>query len=646
MKDVGEEQVREKITQSVVGRYIKLNDDDIDRKAFLFIHEDFFDSEERRWMASVLSVDLQSCKISEPDEEGRFPVKNAAASVCLTIFFSDLSKELGSKYENTDIVIVSFVILFGQSDRFGHKNKIVANDIKEIIRNRSDFDFCPKTKVEFVFSGYEVGHGSEGYIAPIYRDIISEFNGGRSNAYTIMQPEGSADRSWDRFKKTILAARDYVREIAKKKETERNTEGGAAPTIKKARVAAGHDVPPARAPAPPPAGATSNPPRTAQGIASAAKEKAEPADLDALQSELSLVAARPDAPAAVSETDPLSVNEQNGENSVVLCETYHNWVNVTAATCVKPKNDILYTAQGVAARLSDDRMTVSWRGADEGLADDNLLVAVSDGAGSSGIFSGEWAEYLIRYLPSAPLSNLAALESWIEGFCWDFKERYGRLASSDGFKKKRFVSEGSCATLSSAWIAKQEGGGIRADLCVYGDSPAFRFSVQADGVYRLQDVYLPSPPDRRLQGFMRDPHLLNWNANANGLHALFTETELQAGDVLVMCSDGIGQYVLLSYLTSTDVQESSSDLTEQLLDELKDVVDRDPGAFGRLARAYCDRKAAPVWFSDVIKELRRHMVDTGAFSDHMAVLLSEDLIANDDCSLILVDVPFAEGRLG
>lgn len=74
--------------------------------------------------------------------------------------------------------------------------------------------------------------------------------------------------------------------------------------------------------------------------------------------------------------------------------------------------------------------------------EDRILVnhshvwALADGAGGTGILCGEWAEFLLKHLPDAPIHTFEEFITWLEPQTEAFVQQYEPLMQQDVFQLK------------------------------------------------------------------------------------------------------------------------------------------------------------------------------------------------------------------
>lgn len=301
-----------------------------------------------------------------------------------------------------------------------------------------------------------------------------------------------------------------------------------------------------------------------------------------------------------------------------------DWCQAWGASIEKPHNDVLVTNGGeLVARKNEDRFRL-------GFAVPGALIAgVSDGAGGQGLFCGDWAETLLGQLPPCPIETGVELNNWLEGFWERFQQTFKERAKSDPFVYRKFVKEGSYATLAAAWLTRDETG-AKFGALVYGDSPLFVWSLAEE----CPTLRLLCPSN--LSAFLHDPHLLNWRdeAQSERLQTL-SNINLTPGEAIVLASDGIGQYLLFRYLYGSPIADQS-DAALHLRATAEELRIEQSSKLSRLIQAH---EAEPdLSFADEFALLRRGFGNIETFADFIGERFERGLVPNDDCTVVVVSV--------
>ncbi len=325
-------------------------------------------------------------------------------------------------------------------------------------------------------------------------------------------------------------------------------------------------------------------------------------------------------PAEASVAPPAPLNHGPAAKTKVT------WT-VHGQSAAKPSNDYFGTRAQAVWRHNEDR----YRFADTG---GGVLAAVSDGAGSSGMYCGPWAEVLVERLPETPIEGLDALNRWIGGFWEEFSSEFKRRAAADPGKHSKFVREGSFATLVACWLRKRDDG-ISLNWFGYGDSPLYVFAEDG-GRVALTACYPPT-----LAALEHDPHLLNWKDLPEETHLKAGTMELNGRATVILASDGIGQFVLLRHLAGLHARGAEGPAAgppgpaHGLLNEFRSLIRNPNSRLADAARAHLDAPGSG--FADELTALRAGLQSEPAFVEMIRDHHKEGLLANDDATLVMID---------
>lgn len=301
-----------------------------------------------------------------------------------------------------------------------------------------------------------------------------------------------------------------------------------------------------------------------------------------------------------------------------------DWFQAWAGTVEKPNNDLLVTANGnLVERNNEDRVRLGFT------TDGGIIAGVSDGAGGQGLYCGDWGERLLSKLPQSPIKTDTQLNEWLDSFWEKFQQEFKERARADPFLFRKFVKEGSYATLAAMWL-RPDVNGTKLSALLYGDSALFVWRL-ADGRPTLRIVY----PDKATT-FLHDPYLLNWQAAAKSekLQVLI-DFAVAPGDTIVMASDGIGQYLLLRSLYGTPLAEQS-EIAAQLVQEVEEIRVSNPNKLAVLARAHAQDHSPS--FAEEFIAIRQGFGDVDAFAKFIGERFQKGLLPNDDCALVVVNI--------
>ena len=240
------------------------------------------------------------------------------------------------------------------------------------------------------------------------------------------------------------------------------------------------------------------------------------------------------------------------------------------------------------------------------------LWALSDGAGGTGFYAAEWAEYLCRKLPETPFESKEAFSEWFEGIREPFltlKRAEATLNFPDILED--YNREGSSATLVVVWPL--EGNHVR--VLSYGDSAAFLF----DSAGKLKQRTIP-----RLVQFTEDPYLLNSTEPLLPEQLLWETWTLDLNDTLLMASDALSQWILIQYALHTP----------ELQPEIEETL-ATPYGLGNLIIRCQEAHDSSSDFLTVLSRLTEACQSENNFANFTRELFQKGQLALDDYTLRL-----------
>ncbi len=250
-----------------------------------------------------------------------------------------------------------------------------------------------------------------------------------------------------------------------------------------------------------------------------------------------------------------------------------------------------------------------------GVSLDSKILALSDGAGGSGVEAHQWSQYLIQHLPDQPILEFTALEKWQEEIWETYFERIkAELQTTNPDALAKLVKEGSSATLIAAWLQNYE-----VKLMAYGDSVCMHFSA----AQKLRDCNL------KLRDFLHSPFLLNCNEPPLAAGFWAQTRQLEPGDHLLLASDAIGQFIL-GYCACLDKDTPVAEGFQEILDS----PFRSSVLLTGMRKYLVDNPGAPS-----LLDMLWDAVETPAkFRSFTNEKLEAGLLGLDDYSLIMVKI--------
>ncbi len=319
-----------------------------------------------------------------------------------------------------------------------------------------------------------------------------------------------------------------------------------------------------------------------------------------------------------SELPTLKQDESNleleGSKGVTLPQ-----LSCVGATVLKPQNDILVANNGEdVPRQNEDAFRLDL------LNNGTVLCAVSDGAGGEGTFCGEWARSMLGNLPSEPIKSKEDLSSWLLGIWQTFYESYSITAKVDSTTQRKFLKEGSLATLSAFWICSTDNKLICNGVC-YGDSPVFL--LRGSKVNSNLELIFPE----KLSALDRNPHLINWKTETDTEYAVFmNELELFPGDKLIITTDGIGRFLALREISKV---KNGKTVTSEI-SEGDGLNFEHHGKMAQYIQRHKERQCQSI--DQVINEIIAAVGSKNDFKRYTLEQFELELIENDDCTVLVL----------
>ncbi len=285
-------------------------------------------------------------------------------------------------------------------------------------------------------------------------------------------------------------------------------------------------------------------------------------------------------------------------------------------SAAKPRNDSFQQGERLEWRQNEDRFRLQ-------RSRTGLLAAVSDGAGGSGLFCGPWAETLVARLPSLPIAGIDGLNRWMDGFCLAFRSDHLQKTLSQPVKHGKFVREGSFATLAACWLSFQRGKAAMRWLG-YGDSQILVFD-RTGAKPVLAAAYPPT-----LAVLERSPALLNWKDLPDKSRLRTGALLLPPRATIAVASDGMGQFLLFSYLAGHAPGLRDSRMAKEFA-----RLSGNDSRLGEAIRAHRRHPRTP--FAKVLEQARAALKSDAAFCAYVQARHRDGLLANDDATLLLID---------
>jgi hypothetical protein len=193
------------------------------------------------------------------------------------------------------------------------------------------------------------------------------------------------------------------------------------------------------------------------------------------------------------------------------------------------------------------------------------LFAICDGAGGAGVFSREWANFLIKSIPKDPDILFENSQNWFKTLSQNFYSSViEKKDLSDLLLNKKVHRDGSYSTICICWVDEDKKKAIFSSI---GDSCCFYFTKpKNERVFQLK--YLTSLNEQN--SFFDNPKLVNWN---DGIHAIMPKHELLIEDnyVVILASDSLAKWILANiYILQSDFINVDN-FKQSFLDSFTDI---------------------------------------------------------------------------
>lgn len=174
---------------------------------------------------------------------------------------------------------------------------------------------------------------------------------------------------------------------------------------------------------------------------------------------------------------------------------------------------------------------------DAAISKHNCL-AVSDGAGGGGVFAERWSKYLLKMLPSSPITTFHELDSWVDSI-WEvfYNECEEDAKARGGLFLEKFYDEGSFATLAATWRVSE----TEWQWMTYGDSVVFHYN-KTSGLLEHSPISLAD--------FDKAPYLISDKEplQEEGFNSGSFKTD--SNSFIFVASDTLAHYILMMYYLS------------------------------------------------------------------------------------------------
>lgn len=279
-----------------------------------------------------------------------------------------------------------------------------------------------------------------------------------------------------------------------------------------------------------------------------------------------------------------------------------------AKSTTKPEND--------ANRKNEDAFCIKEFATNSKIT---KLISLADGAGGTGVFAAEWAEFLCQNLPEKPLLSLAEVDVWLGENCTKFYEMYLPLAQKDTFLSNKFLQEGSAATLVALWINETE---KLLHFVNIGDSVLFCYDKISN------ELSLPTHIENLLF-FEQNPVLLNWaDESTNDTQFSAGKYELVDNQVFILASDAMAQWIWLNYLLRSEDETDKKQL-QTIVEKgfkMKELLQNNE-------KNYHKNISFELWLSSLQVALEINVFEKFVYRNY-----EKNCVVRDDYTVILINV--------
>lgn len=250
------------------------------------------------------------------------------------------------------------------------------------------------------------------------------------------------------------------------------------------------------------------------------------------------------------------------------------------------------------------------------ISEDKKRFFLSDGAGGTGVEAHRWSRYLLEKMPEMPIKSFQTLSTWQDGI-WQtyFDTIEAELKNNAPDALDKFYNEGSSATLIGVWL-EVKGKGKKAHVLSYGDSVVCLYREKTKEIFtNIIDLSV----------FLESPYLLNSN-DAPHEHGFYDTWSIKKGDVLLLASDTIGQFLLSSLLLLQEHEKHTA-----VFDKIRASPQRFAAVFQELEKYY-EQDANP--WQTVLSELFECLESEEKFRAYTETLRNFGILGLDDYSVI------------
>jgi hypothetical protein len=251
----------------------------------------------------------------------------------------------------------------------------------------------------------------------------------------------------------------------------------------------------------------------------------------------------------------------------------------------------------------------------------NASFILSDGAGGSGVFSKEWAQYLGDNTPNIPFVSESDSKEWFYKTATGFHDTVIlNKQLTDLILSKKIYRDGSYATFCACWLDIKENS---LTYSVIGDSFLFIFS-KCENVFIIKEI----APIQNQQNFDENPELLNW-LDENQVRMPIKKFEIVDESIIMQASDGLAKWIILNLILLDAASMSEIGVNQSYLNSLsqeKNLLRKESLAIGSGIKSV----------NELLLFLKEISTDKYKFTSAMKDLYENREIEIDDYSLIYI----------
>jgi hypothetical protein len=255
-------------------------------------------------------------------------------------------------------------------------------------------------------------------------------------------------------------------------------------------------------------------------------------------------------------------------------------------------------------------------------SDKYACFSLCDGAGGAGVFSAEWADFLVNSIPDFPLIYPRSSKEWFANTSKNFHDRViSNKNQSDLILIKKIYRDGSYSTLCTCWLDVKR---CKLSYAAVGDTYLFIFQRQGKKIV-TKEIY----PINEQGDIDQNPKLLNWIIEMQ-LDLKVKEYIIESEFIILIASDSLAKWIILNLFLSDLSSLSEIDINQEYLTSLANerILNRKEAiAAGSGVKST----------EDLLLFLKEIVSDSEKFKSTLLALNNNAELEADDYSLILIE---------